>query len=305
LALSVGGRIATPVVISLLAGVLLANSRLGRIADFAPVSTFLSGRVLKVAIVCLGAGVHLELLKDMGLSAMVGGVIGTGVGLGISVSVGRALLLPRRPSVLIGIGTAICGATAIMAAAPLLKAKDREVALALGVIFVFNAVALLVLPPMGLALGLGDATLGLWAGLGIHDASAAISAGFAVSPEAGQIATVVKMFRTLLLIPLILAVGLMTRRGDRERWGKVKIRVPGFILGFIALSLLTSVGLLGTAGTMIAAIGRVAIVFVVAGIGAGMEWHRFGIKDRRLVWTGMGASLAVWAAALCSALLLT
>jgi uncharacterized membrane protein YadS len=97
----------------------------------------------------------------------------------------------------------------------------------------------------------------------------------------------------------------MTRRGDRERWGKVKIRVPGFILGFIALSLLTSVGLLGTAGTMIAAIGRVAIVFVVAGIGASMEWHRFGIKDRRLVWTGMGASLAVWAAALCSALLLT
>ena len=142
---------------------------------------------------------------------------------------GRKLLkLERRTSYLISSGTAICGGSAIAAVGPIINAKGAEMSVALGTIFILNAIALFIFPSIGHALGLDEVQFGTWAAIAIHDTSSVVGAGGAYGDTALEIATTIKLTRALWIIPVALCTAVVFRTQGK------KIAIPWFILWFIA-----------------------------------------------------------------------
>lgn len=188
----------------------------------------MSKYLLQYSVVGLGFGMNLQASLQSGKEGMeftVISVIGTML---IGWLIGRKLLkVDRDTSYLISSGTAICGGSAIAAVGPVLKAKDSEMSVALGTIFILNAIALFIFPAIGYALNMSQQDFGLWAAIAIHDTSSVVGAGSAYGEQALQVATTVKLTRALWIIPLALVTALIFRsKGQR-------ITIPWFILFFI------------------------------------------------------------------------
>ncbi len=149
----------------------------------------------------------------------------------IGVLLGWWLSINRKTSYLISSGTAICGGSAIAAVGPVLKADDNEMAVSLGVVFVLNAVALFIFPPLGRFFEMSQAQFGTWAAIAIHDTSSVVGAGDVYGPEALRLATLIKLTRALWIIPLALFTMFVFR--DKNGTGKGKISIPWFIFLFI------------------------------------------------------------------------
>lgn len=183
--------------------------------------------LLQASVVGLGFGMNLiESLKSgsEGMLFTVVSVIGVMV---MGVLLGYFLKLNRKTSYLISSGTAICGGSAIAAVGPVLKAKDNEMAVSLGVVFVLNAIALFIFPPLGHMFDMSQAQFGTWAAIAIHDTSSVVGAGDAYGPEALRLATLIKLTRALWIIPLALVTMLIFREKGS------KISIPWFILYFV------------------------------------------------------------------------
>lgn len=183
--------------------------------------------LLQASIVGLGFGMNLyESLKtgSQGILFTVVSVFGV---LFLGVWIGKCLKLDRTIAYLISAGTAICGGSAIAAVSPLVKAKDSEISVSIGTVFILNAVALLLFPSIGHFFGLSQAEFGTWAAIAIHDTSSVVGAGAAYGEEALKIATTVKLTRALWIIPLCIVTSLIFR----EKTGKMY--KPWFILFFI------------------------------------------------------------------------
>lgn len=183
--------------------------------------------LLQASVVGLGFGMNVtESLKSgsEGMLFTVVSVVGVMV---IGVMMGYWLHINRKTSYLISSGTAICGGSAIAAVGPVLKADENEMAVSLGVIFVLNAIALFIFPPLGHLADMSQAQFGTWAAIAIHDTSSVVGAGEAYGPEALQLATLIKLTRALWIIPLALVTMLIFR--DK----KSKISIPWFIFLFI------------------------------------------------------------------------
>ncbi len=183
--------------------------------------------LLQVAVVCLGFNMNLhESLKSgsEGMMFTVVSVIGVMV---LGIMVGYWLHLNRKTAYLISSGTAICGGSAIAAVGPVLKANENEMAVSLGVIFILNAIALFIFPPIGHMLDMTQQQFGTWAAIAIHDTSSVVGAGEQYGETALQIATLIKLTRALWIIPL----ALVTMFLFREKGSKVSI--PWFIFIFI------------------------------------------------------------------------
>src|SRR5690606_6815366 len=120
----------------------------------------------------------------------------------------RWLGLSGHLKTMIGVGTAICGASAIAAVAPILRPDERDTALAISTIFLFNVVAVLLFPLLGHLLQLSDLGFGLWAGTAINDTSSVVAAGYSYSSAAGDLATIVKLTRATLIIPVCVALAV-------------------------------------------------------------------------------------------------
>jgi uncharacterized integral membrane protein (TIGR00698 family) len=249
------------IVLGVLAGLLIRPLR----ADACrPGYDFASKSLLQLSIVVLGTGLSLQQVVRVGgssLPVMLGTLT---VALGGAWLFGRLLGVRGDTQTLIGVGTAICGASAIAAATAAIGAKRSSVAYALGTIFTFNVAAVLLFPPLGHLLGLSAESFGLWAGTAINDTSSVVAAGYAYSQEAGDQALVVKLTRSLMLVPIVLGlVILKSRREAREAaataataatatssagvgvpkglpWRRM---VPLFLIGFIAAAGLRSAGL--------------------------------------------------------------
>ncbi|KXT74102.1 hypothetical protein STRDD10_01170 [Streptococcus sp. DD10] len=146
---------------------------------------------------------------------------------------------------MIGFGTAICGGSAIAAASPILEAKEEEVALSISTIFFFNIVALLLFPFLGHLFQMPDLVFGTWAGTAINDTSSVVAAGYSFSQKAGDMATIVKLSRALMIVPACLL--FVFYRFQKEKGVKTQLRitkiVPWFILWFSLASLLSSLGI--------------------------------------------------------------
>ncbi|HKU11338.1 MAG TPA: putative sulfate exporter family transporter, partial [Sinomonas sp.] len=160
--------------------------------------------VLQASIVVLGTGLSLGEVAQVGATSLPV-MLGTlAVALGGAALVGRALGLDADTRTLIGVGTGICGASAIAAASAALKPKDSDVAYAIGTIFTFNIAAVLLFPPLGHLLGLGAHSFGLWAGTAVNDTSSVVAAAESYGGGASSYAIVVKLTRSLMIIPIVM-----------------------------------------------------------------------------------------------------
>lgn len=187
-----------------------------------------SKKLLQYSVVGLGFGMNLQASLQSGKEGMaftIVSVVGTML---IGWLIGRKLLkVERDTSYLISSGTAICGGSAIAAVGPVLKAKDTEMSVALGTVFILNAIALFVFPVIGHALDMTQQQFGMWAAIAIHDTSSVVGAGAAYGEEALQVATTIKLTRALWIIPLALATSFIFKSKGQ------KISIPWFILFFV------------------------------------------------------------------------
>ncbi|RSM69349.1 putative sulfate exporter family transporter [Amycolatopsis sp. WAC 01375] len=283
-AVATGLGLAAPVVggpvFGILLGVIAASAVPAlRTTRWTPGYAVASKPVLQLSIVILGTGLSLqEVLRVGGESLPV--MLGT-----LAIALGGAWLLGRWLGVLgdtrtlIAVGTGICGASAIAATAAVIKPKQADIAYAIGTIFTFNIAAVLLFPPLGHLLGMSPQAFGLWAGTAINDTSSVVAASFAYDGDAGPHGVVVKLTRTLTLIPIVLTLAISTahrttsgpaepRTGFTLRglpWRRV---VPLFLLGFIAAATLESLGAIPASWhPALSFLGTFLITTALAGIG--------------------------------------
>lgn len=183
--------------------------------------------LLQASVVGLGFGMNIiESLKS-GYDGMIFTIVSVFGVMILGVTIGYLLHINRKTSYLIASGTAICGGSAIAAVGPVIKANENEMAISLGVIFILNAIALFIFPPIGHYFNLTETQFGTWAAIAIHDTSSVVGAGEAFGATALQTATLIKLTRALWIIPLALITMMFFR--DKSR----KISIPWFIFLFI------------------------------------------------------------------------
>ena len=171
--------------------------------------------------------------------------------------------------------------------------------MSLATIFTFNAVALVTYPLIGVVLGLGQVDFGTWAGAGVHDTATAIATGFAYGDTSGEVATLVKLTRTLFLIPMIVVLATRVRHeGPSGATRRISESFPWFVAGFVIMAFANTVGLLGSFGDPLNEIAKIAIVVVVASIALTLRFQRLARIGRNLAIAGMTTSLAVGLVAL-------
>lgn len=199
--------------------------------------------LLQYSVVGLGFGMNIQAALASGKEGMeftIISVVGTML---IGWFIGRKLLkVDRDTAYLISSGTAICGGSAIAAVGPVLRAKDSEMSVALGTIFILNAIALFIFPVIGHALDMSQHEFGTWAAIAIHDTSSVVGAGQAYGEEALQVATTIKLTRALWIIPLAFATSFIFKSKGQ------KISIPWFIFFFV-LAMVVNTYLLGTTET--------------------------------------------------------
>jgi uncharacterized integral membrane protein (TIGR00698 family) len=257
-------------VFGILLGIVLGTFVPGlRSTRLAPGYTLASKKILQLSIVVLGAGLSLSTVVQVGTSSLPV-MLGTlAVALGGAYVLGRLLGVRGDTQLLIGVGTGICGASAIAATTAVIGAERSKVAYAIGTIFTFNIAAVLLFGPVGHLLGLSQHAFGLWAGTAINDTSSVVAAAVGYGSEAGGYGIVVKLSRALMLVPIVLVLAWRRRSGERVAPHKV---VPVFLVGFLLASLLNTLGLVPASWhAAIGVIGTFLITMALAGIGLGMR----------------------------------
>ena len=212
---------------------------------------FTSKKVLKFAIILLGASLSVRVILSVGKMSLMVMLFTLLTCFGGGYFIGKALGLNWKLSNLISAGTGICGGSAIAAIAPVIDADDSDIAYAMSATFLFDMAMIILFPIMGRLLGLSDMAYGLWAGTAVNDTSSVVAAGYAFSESAGDFATMVKLTRTLSIIPTVLAfslINLRIKRKENINSGYKKVNIskifPWFILGFLALAIVNSFGII-------------------------------------------------------------
>ena len=270
---------------------------------FVPGATFASKQLLQAGIVLLGFGINLAVLWKAGSASfpvLVGSLV---AGMAGGLLLGKLMRVGFNLRLLVAAGTSVCGASAIAALAPVLGAEAGEVAFATATIFLYNIVAVFLFPAIGHALHFSNATFGTWAGTAINDTSSVLAAGYSYAPAAGQIATIVKLTRTLAILPIAAGVALyLSSRttGARGRFDFVSA-MPWFIALFVAAAAVASLGLIPTPVLVgLATVGRYAMIVAFAGVGFGSDFDRL----RTVGFAPLVLGALVWALVALSSLAL-
>jgi len=267
---------------------------------------FASKRVLQMSIVLLGTGLSLAQVWNTGRSSvvvMVGTLI---VGLVVILVLGRALKVDETLTRLIGVGTGICGASAIGAIAPVLEADEATIAYAISTVFLFNVAGVLLFPLLGHLMGLSQHGFGLWAGTAINDTSSVVAASAQYGASALAFGVVVKLARTVMIIPLsfiFAGVSARERRRDDPNPGttsRLGRNLPIFIVWFLLASLLNTIGVFGVVDKSavlhvlgaqpLSALGQFFIVVALAAIGLSADLRAM----IRTGWRPLALGLAGW-----------
>jgi uncharacterized integral membrane protein (TIGR00698 family) len=256
--------------------------------------------LLQTCVVLLGFGMDLPVVLRSGLNGSLFSAATIGTTLLLGWWLGRKLKLDRKTSVLISAGTAICGGSAIAAVSSVIAASEAEIAVSIGTIFLLNAVALYVFPPVGHLLHLSQAQFGLWAGVAIHDISSVVGVGLCYGTDALNTATAVKLSRSLWIVPLTLGLAFTFGRNNRaaaETKGthqnrKTKIAVPWFIGLFLLASLMRSyIPAISTWSPVISDCARRGMVLVLFLIGTSLSLRAL----RAVGWRTVTAGILLWA----------
>lgn len=247
--------------------------------------------LLQVAVVCLGFGMNLQESLRSGADGMLFTVVSVVSVMSLGVILGYAMHLNRKTSYLISSGTAICGGSAIAAVGPVLRADENEMAVSLGVIFILNAVALFIFPPLGHLFDMSQAQFGTWAAIAIHDTSSVVGAGEVYGEEALQMATLIKLTRALWIIPLAFATMFVFRDGS----GKVSIPwfIFLFVLAMVANTYLPLPEWLTAALVWVARRGMVVTLFLIGASLSLATVKQVGVKPLLLavaLWILIGVS---------------
>lgn len=269
-------------VIALFLGMCL-NTWLGKQNIFKPGLKFTSKKVLKFSIILLGASLSIGTVLHVGKLSLVVMIFTLLTCFGGGFLSGKLLGLNWKLSNLISAGTGICGGSAIAAVAPVIDAEDKDIAYAMSATFLFDMAMIVLFPVMGHMLGLNDAAYGLWAGTAVNDTSSVVAAGYAFSEAAGDFATMVKLTRTLAIIPTVLVFAMiqvhLLRRGAKNTTSASSNRVnvislfPWFIVGFVALAVINSFGVIPAIVSSTAkSISKFLMVMALAAIGLGTSF---------------------------------
>jgi uncharacterized integral membrane protein (TIGR00698 family) len=246
-------------------------------ADYRPGISAASKQLLQWSIVLLGAHLSIAQLVQGGLRSLPV-MLGTfAIVIFASYALGRSLGLDKDLRRLLGIGTAICGGSAIAAVSSVIEADQADIAYALGAVFLFNIVAVLVFEPLGHLMQMTQQAFGLWAGTAINDTSSVVASAFAYGHEAGNAAVVVKLTRTTLIVPVVLYYVWRRMQYEREQRRAVDWRgiLPWFVLWFVCASALNSLGVIPAAlQGPLQTLALFTIVVALAGVGLGTDVNR-------------------------------
>ena len=245
---------------------------------------FTSKKILQYSIVLLGFEMNMGNIIKVGSQSLLVLVFTLSASFITAYLVSKVLRLPSGIAVLIGVGTSICGGSAIAATAPVIKADDDDVAQAISTIFLFNIIAVFLFPAVGHLLGLSDTGFGMWAGTAINDTSSVVAAASSWSEQAGngtalQFATIVKLTRTLFIVPITLVLAVYTSRKAKKvsaagtkaasssgySFRKV---FPWFVLGFLAAALIyTFLPIPAPVSAFLVQTGKFLIIMAMAAVG--------------------------------------
>ncbi|MCS4237866.1 putative integral membrane protein (TIGR00698 family) [Myroides gitamensis] len=227
-----------------------------------------TGLLLKVAVVGLGFGMNVYSALAAGKDGFVLTIFSIFLTLTLGFGIGKLLKIDKKISYLISSGTAICGGSAIAAVSPVIDADEKQISVALGIVFILNSVALIIFPPIGHALGLSQVDFGLWSAIAIHDTSSVVGAAAKYGDEALEVATTVKLARALWVIPVaFLSTMLFKNKGS-------KVKIPYFIGLFILAMLANSyIPFIQPLGPYIVEISKAALTLTLFLIGTSLSFR--------------------------------
>jgi len=283
------GAVVGEVVVAVLLGLVIGNT-LALPSLFAPGIRFSFHSLLRAAIVILGAQFSFQQVVAIGGKAVLMIVVLMVLALLVAHALGRLARVPGRLATLIGVGTAVCGNTAITATAPVIHAEDEEVSFAIATNTLFGTAAVFLYPVLGHWIGLSSAAFGTWAGTAVNDTSQVVAAGFSYSDAAGKVATAVKLTRNALMGGVIVVIGLIYARREGARgasargagdarptsiWSRTRQSIPLFVLGFLLAALLNTVGVIAWLGSLLGRnlsqdlqwVSRFLILVALSGVG--------------------------------------
>lgn len=263
----------------------------------------LSKYLLQASVVGLGFGMNLQKSLQSGADGMLFTIVSVIGVMALGILIGKYLKISDKASYLISAGTAICGGSAIAAVGGVMRANEKNMAVSLGVIFILNAIALFIFPPLGHLFGMSQAQFGTWAAIAIHDTSSVVGAGAAYGAEACELATLIKCTRALWIIPLAFFTIWYFRKDKQE--GKAKVSIPWFILLFVVAMVINTYtrdlapSILPPLYDGVVAIAKQALVAVLFAIGASLSIgviREVGVKpllQAIILWIAIGITSLV------------
>jgi uncharacterized integral membrane protein (TIGR00698 family) len=292
----------SPMILAVIIG-MAVNSVIGLPERARPGIAIVVRNVLRAAIILLGLQLTIGQVANvgvMGIGIIAGAVIST---MGFTIWLGRVLRVDRQLSHLIAVGTAICGASAIVAANSVTRARGEDVAYALACITLFGTIAMFSYPLVAEILLLSPDVYGLWAGASIHEVAQVVAAAFQAGPEAGEIGTVAKLSRIIFLAPIVLSLAAIA---PREGSGDAPIvPIPWFVFGFIGMMLLNSVvDVPGAVRSIAGSTTSFMLAMALAAMGLQTNIGQLRNKGLRPLLLGCGATLYIAGISLTLALLL-
>ena len=270
--------------------------------SYTPGIQFAGKQVLQWSIIALGFGLSLNQVAKTGLESLSVTLVTMTVAFLAAWGLGRLLGVQDKLKILIGVGTAICGGSAIAAITPIIKPDEHDTAFAISTIFLLNLVAVLLFPLLGHVLHLSDLGFGLWAGTAINDTSSVVAAGYSFSKQAGDYATIVKLTRATLIIPICLILAFATAWKQKKQGAtdfSLRRIFPWFILWFLVASAVRTAGLVPVQiQPALHLAAEFLIIVALTAIGLSANLRKMASTGARPILLGLG----VWAAVAVSSL---
>lgn len=268
---------------------------------------FTSKKILQWSIILLGFEMNLFNVIKVGGQSLAVMIFTLSASFITAYFVGKAMKIDGKTTCLIGVGTSICGGSAIAATAPVIRANDEEVAQAISTIFLFNIIAVFIFPPLGHMIGLTDTGFGMWAGTAINDTSSVVAAGASWSSAAGNntalaFATIVKLTRTLMIVPITLVLAVYTTRRAMKENGNdaegnnysIKRIFPWFVLGFVFTAIInTFIPLPEGLPETLVMIGKFMIVMAMTAIGLNTNLKKLLTNGLKPIFLGLSCWFVV------------
>jgi uncharacterized integral membrane protein (TIGR00698 family) len=330
---SIGDPVRHPIdamLIAIVIGMVIRNT-IGVPARFAAGIRYAVISIMPFGIVLMGARLDFYDVVRTSLTALIISVVCVCVALALTIWLCRRVGVGQKLGILIGVGTAICGGTAIAVAAPVIDAEEKDTAFGIATVTLFGMAAVFVLPVLGDLFGMSELEFGVWAGTSVHATPQVVATGFAYGPQAGDVATIVKLVRVLLLAPVVIGLGVWYARTKRKqqiahvtKFAKVTALFPPFILGFVLLALANTLHLLPNftlhledspfwyqqdlrvvLAKVVTWVSTFLLTVAMAGVGLGVDVRGLARVGLGALYVGLASSLllAVFSFALLSTIL--